>query len=364
MQKSLREGITTGTCAAAAAKAALLTLLSRPIKTIGITAPQGRCLEIVVKRCEKLSDDTALASVVKDAGDDKPFDVTHGLEIFATVRTTDDGKVAIKGGKGVGVVTKPGLPVPVGEPAINSVPRRMIVDAIKEVLPPDQGAEVVVSVPRGEEVAKKTLNPKLGIIGGISIIGTTGIVKPRSVEACKRSLESQINVAAAQGHKIIVLVPGNIGEKIATQLLSVPNDAIVQTGDLVGYALEKVVEKGMEEIVILGHPGKLVKVAAGIFNTHHRVADARMEVIAAYAGAVGADKELIRTILKSNTTEEVLELLRRENLLKRTFTEIARQIRSRSMERIKDKAQVGAILASLDGAVLGMDDYARCLEIW
>ena len=353
MRRVLRYGITTGTCAAAAAKAALITLLSNPVDRVGVPSPIGIRFEILVKECRKLSDDTAIAHVIKDSGDD--IDVTNKLEISATVRLTNDGKIMIKGGKGIGVVTKPGLPVPISESAINPVPRRMIEDSIKEVLPSDKGVEVFLSALGGEEVAKKTLNSKLGVVGGISILGTTGVVKPLSMDAYRRSLVPQINVAIARGYERIFLVPGNIGGRIAKQLFKAPEDAIVQTGDFMGYMLDKAVEKGVKEITILGHPGKLVKLAAGIFNTHHKVADARKEVIAAYAGAVGADNELIHMILQSNTTEEAIELLKRADLLQSTFDKIAEKICLRSMERVGNKAKIGVILVSLDGSILGMN---------
>ncbi len=359
MRRVLRYGITTGACAAAAAKAALITLLNNPVDRVGIPSPIGIRFEILVKECRKLSDDTAISYVIKDSGDD--IDVTNKLEISATVRLTDDGKITIKGSNGIGIATKPGLPVHIGESAINPIPRRMIEDGIKEVLPSGKGVEVILSALGGEEVTKKTLNSKLGIVGGISILGTTGIVKPLSMDAYRRSLVPQIDVAIAQGYERVFLVPGNIGERITKQLFKAPEDAIIQTGDFMGYMLDKAVEKGVKEIIILGHPGKLVKLAAGIFNTHHKVADARKEVIAAYAGAAGADNELIRMILRSNTTEEAIEFLKRINLLQPTFDEIAKKISLRSMERVGNKAKIGAILVSLDGIVLGMDENARCM---
>jgi len=362
MRRVLRYGITTGACAAAAAKAALITLLSNPVDRVGVPSPIGIRFEILVKECRKLSQDTAIASVIKDAGDD--IDVTDKLEISATVRLTGDGKITIKGSKGIGIVTKPGLPVPIGESAINPTPKRMIEESVKEVLPPGKGVEVTLSIPEGEKVAEKTFNSKLGVVGGISVLGTTGVVKPLSMEACRRSLVPQIDVALAQGYERIFLVPGNIGERITKQLFKVPEDAIVQTGDFMGYMLDKAVEKGVKEIIIVGHPGKLVKLAAGIFNTHHKIADARNEVIAAYAGAVGADTQLINMILQSNTTEEAIVLLNQANLLRLTFEKIAEKVSSRVTERLGDKAKIGVILVSLDGAILGTNEYVRSKEQW
>ncbi|MCP8323343.1 MAG: cobalt-precorrin-5B (C(1))-methyltransferase CbiD [Candidatus Methylarchaceae archaeon HK02M2] len=357
MQKMLRYGITTGTCAAAAAKAAVLTLLSGPVDRVVVPSPLGLRIEVPVKECKRMSDHTVTASVIKDAGDDA--DVTDGLEIFAKVSLSEDDKIVIKGGKGIGIVTKPGLPVPLGEPAINTTPRRMIKEAIKEVLPPNKGAEVVISIPESGKVSKKTFNKKLGIIDGISVLGTTGIVKPFSIEAYKSSLVSQIDIAIAKEYKRIILVPGNIGEKLARKLLNVPNDGIVQTGDFIGFMLKKAVEKGLKEIMLFGHPGKLVKVAAGIFNTHHKSGDARKEVIAAYAGASGADTATIQAILQSNTTEEMIGILKQKKLLHVTFNKIAGEISQRSMERIENKAEINTILVALDGTVVGSHGKAE-----
>ena len=184
------------------------------------------------------------------------------------------------------------------------------------------------------------------------------------MEACRRSLVPQIDIALANGYKRVFVVPGNIGEKITKQVFKAPDDAIVQTGDFMGYMLNKAAEKGVQVIILLGHPGKLVKLAAGIFNTHHKMGDARAEVIAAYAGAVGADSETINRILQSNTTEEAATLLKQANLSRATFDKIAEKVRSRVMERIKEKAKVSVIIVSLDGVILGMDESARCAEPW
>jgi cobalt-precorrin-5B (C1)-methyltransferase len=348
----LKYGISTGACAAAAAKAALLALLDRPVKYVVIPTPIGLRLEVAVKECRKISTERAMACVIKDAGDDV-MDVTNGIEICAIVRLLEGPSIIVKGGKGVGVVTKPGLPVPVGEAAINPVPRMMIEEAVKEVLPPGKGVEVVIEVPRGAEIAEKTWNPKLGIVGGISILGTIGIVKPYSLRAYKRSLVSQIDVALASGHRRLFLVPGNIGARIARDLFKAPEDAIIQTGDFVGYMLEKCVERGVSDVVLLGHAGKLVKLAAGVFNTHHKVADVRMEVIAAYAALVGASPSLVEKILRCNTTEEAMTLLKDAGLLRQTFTKIAERIRHRCIEKVKGKAEVTVIIVSQNGEVLG-----------
>jgi cobalt-precorrin-5B (C1)-methyltransferase len=362
MARFLKYGITTGATAAAAAKAAVTALVSNPVDKVVIPTPIGIRFEIPVKETKKLSEDSAVATAVKDAGDD--VDVTDEIEIHATVKLTDNGEVTVKSGKGVGTVTKPGLAVSVGEPAINPMPKKMIIEAVKEALPQGKGAEVVIDIPEGEAVAKKTLNAKLGIVGGISVLGTTGVVKPFSMEAWKRSMVPQIDVALAKGYKRIFVVPGNIGEKITKQLFKASDEAIIQTGDFMGYMLDQAVEKGVKEIMLLGHPGKLVKLAAGIFNTHHKMGDARAEVVAAYAGAAGADTDTVNHILQANTTEEAAEILKKINLSRATFDRIAEKVRSRVMDRIKEKAKVSVIIVAYDGTVLGADESARRAEPW
>ncbi len=361
MARFLKYGITTGACAAAAAKAAVLALTATCVDRVVIPTPIGIRFEIPVKACKKTGD-SAVASVIKNSGDD--IDVTNGIEIIATVKLTDDGQISITSGEGVGKVTKPGLQVPVGDPAINPMPRKMITDAVKEALPEGKGAQVIVLVPEGAKVAEKTQNAKLGVVGGISILGSTGVVKPLSQEACRRSLVPQIEVALAGGYERVFFVPGNIGERIAKQLFKIPDTQIVQTGDYVGFMLEKAAEKGVKEIVFLGHSGKLVKLAAGIFNTHYRMGDARNEVIAAYAASAGADTNTVRNILQSNTTEEATELLNKINLVKATYDEIAKRIHARISDRIQNKIKVSVIIVSMEGKILGMDENARGLEPW
>ncbi|MCW4017823.1 MAG: cobalt-precorrin-5B (C(1))-methyltransferase CbiD [Candidatus Bathyarchaeota archaeon] len=361
MARFLKYGISTGACAAAAAKAAVITLTDDCVKHVVIPTPIGIRFERPVKSCIKQGD-SASATVVKDAGED--IDVTDGIDIVATVRLTDNGKIIIKGGEGVGKVTKPGLPVPISESAINPVPLKMIRDAIKEALPEGKGAKVTVVVPEGAKVAEKTFNAKLGIIGGISILGTSGVVKPLSLEACRRSLVPQIDVAVSRHHAQVFFVPGNIGERIAKQLFNVPDDQIVQTGDFVGYMLEKAAEKGIKEIVFLGHSGKMVKLAAGIFNTHYRMGDARNEVIAAFAASVGADQENVNTILQSNTTEEATELLNKLKLTRATYDKIAQKIHARVTDRVKKQIKFSIIIVSMEGKVIGADENAKRQWSW
>ncbi len=362
MARFLKYGITTGATAAAAAKAAVIAALKDPVDRVVIPTPIGLRFELPIKSSKKLAEDSAEAVAVKDAGED--IDVTDKMEITATVKITDDGKITIKSGVGVGRVTKPGLQVPIGEGAINPVPKSMITEAVKEVLPAGKGVEVIISAPEGAEIAKKTMNAKLGIVGGVSILGTTGVVKPLSLEACRRSLVPQIDVAQARGYKRVLFVPGNIGERIAKQQFNVPEDAIVQTGDFVGYMLDKAMEKGVKEIIVLGHSGKLVKLAANIFNTHHKVGDARNEVIASYAGAVGANTSTINELLAANTSDEASEILRQTNLLEATYNRIATRVHQRVSDRVENKIKISVVIVAMDGKVLGMDENARCNKPW
>ncbi len=362
MARFLKYGITTGATAAAAAKAATIAIVKEPIDRVVIPTPIGLRFEVPVKSSRKLSADSAEAVTIKDAGED--IDATDKMEITATVKLTDDGKITIKSGAGIGVVTKAGLQVPIGEGAINPVPKAMITEAVKEALPEGKGAEIIISAPEGANITKKTMNDKLGIKGGVSILGTTGVVKPFSLEACRRSLVPQIDVAIARDYKRILFVPGNIGERIAKEKFGVPEDAIVQTGDFVGYMLDKAVEKGIKEIIVLGHSGKLVKLAAKIFNTHHKVGDARNEVIASYAGAAGATQQTIKELLEANTTDEASEILRQINLIEPTYNLIAERINQRVSDRVENKINISVVIVAMDGKVLGMDQNARCNKPW
>jgi cobalt-precorrin-5B (C1)-methyltransferase len=362
MARFLKYGITTGATAAAAAKAATIAALKEPVDRVVIPTPIGLRFEVPVKSSRKLATDTAEAVAVKDAGQD--IDATDKMEITAAVKITDDGKITIKSGVGVGVVTKPGLQVPVGEGAINPVPRSMITEAVKEALPAGKGAEVIISAPEGANIAKKTTNAKLGIKGGVSILGTTGVVKPLSLEACRRSMVPQIDVALARGYKRLVFVPGNIGEKIAKEKFNIPEDAIVQTGDFVGYMLDKAVEKNVKEIIFIGHSGKLVKLAANIFNTHHKVGDARNEVIASYAGAVGASTQTINQLLAANTSDEATEILKQVDLVEKAYNKIAVRVHQRISDRVENKIKLSIVIVAMDGRVLGMDKNARDNKPW
>ena len=340
-------GITTGSAATAAAVAAVLTVNGNTISQIDIETPFG-ILKIDINYSRKINSNSGRACVVKMPYNDP--DVTTNLKICADVRITENNEIKIKGGKGVGKVTKPGLQVPVGEHAINPVPRQMIKTNLQMVLPKGKGAEVTIFVPKGEETAKRTMNSRLGITGGISILGTTGIARPMSSKAYKESLACQIDVAAAEGYNDLIFVPGNIGERLAVKILDAPKDKIVQMSNFVGYMLDKAEEKNISKITLFGHAGKLIKIAAGIFNTKNSVADGRREIMAAYCGLLGADKKLIQTIFKSKTTEDMITILDKENMTLPVFELISESIKERCQEKYNIDFDV--IIVTMDGRIL------------
>jgi len=366
--KRLRPGITTGASAAAAAQAAVLMLFRREeILSAKITNPLGQEIIVPVKSVALcgagaafpgagavLHRERASATVIKDGGDDP--DVTSGLEIIATVSKAPAG-IIITGGPGVGTVTKPGLQVPVGEPAINPVPREMIAAAVKPYLPEGAGVHIEVSVPGGAEAARKTLNPKLGIEGGISVLGTTGIVEPMSEEAFKRSLVPQITMAKAYGYSSICLTPGRLGERWAADILGISAEAVVQMSNFVGYMLNACVAQGIKNVILTGHHSKLTKVAAGCFHTHNKVADARLETLAAYAGLLGGGPPAISELLAANTSEGALEILRRHELTG-VMPLIAAKAAQRAMEHVFGELKVGVVMFTMSGEVLAADGNA------
>lgn len=341
-------GITTGSAATAAAAAALLTVLqdTKP-SSVKITAPFGE-LEIEILSAEKIDETKARAMVVK-----KPYpdpDVTINLEIGAEVQLTDTEGIVIQGGKGIGKVTKPGLQVGVGESAINPIPRKMILKNLQKILPESKGALVMVFIPQGEEIASRTMNPRLGIEGGISILGTTGVARSMSLESYKTALSCQIDIGLGQGYHELVFVPGNIGEKLALKALPVEKDQIVQMSNYVGHMLEQAQEKGVKKIILFGHAGKLVKVAGGIFNTKHSVADARREIIASHAALAGASHDLIVKIFHSKTTEDMIDLMETEGIVEEVFQNIAQAIKEKCQDKYPLEMEV--IVVRMDGTVL------------
>lgn len=340
-------GITTGSAATAAALAALLSIKGEDKSSVNIITPLGH-LNISVKSSGKIDDSTGKASVVKMPYHDP--DVTIDLEVQAEVHLKNQTGIIIRGGEGVGRVTKPGLQLPIGEAAINPVPLEMIRSNLASALPPGKGAEVIIEVPEGREIAKKTMNSRLGIVDGISILGTTGIARSMNSKSFQKAKKCQLDVALAEGYQKLVFVPGNIGEKLARQLLDVDDDQIIQMGNLVGYMLDEAQKSDISHLIILGHAGKLVKIAGGIFQTEHRLADARREIITTHTGLVGGDKILMEKVFNSNTTEDMIKVLDTKNMTESVFNSIAQSIKERCQERFSINPEV--LILKMDGTIL------------
>lgn len=287
----------------------------------------GRAIAVPVAGLS-LVDGVATATVVKDAGDDE--DVTDGASIVAKVSRRDDSLIVIRGGAGVGIVTRPGLPVRVGEAAINPVPRRMIRHELERI-GKGKGFDVEICVPAGQEIAEKTWNPRIGVVGGISIIGTNGVVEPASSEAFRETVRRTARAFRKQGVDSVIVTPGYVGEEFLRQA-GVADEHVLVVGDHIGFALDTCVEVGFPSIAVVGHIGKLAKVAAGLFDTHSKYGDARLETLAAHAGALGAKPDLIEQILGLSLAEQAVSLIR-ENGLDEVFVRIARRAAERSQRR-------------------------------
>ncbi|AMD17948.1 cobalt-precorrin-6A synthase [Methanobrevibacter sp. YE315] len=345
-------GVTTGTVATACSLAALDAILDSPdIACVKVETPK-KTLDIIIDECKAISSSKAYAIAHKNPYNDP--DVTVDLAIVSTVelldKTDEESKIIITGGKGVGLITKPGLQIPVGDYAINPVPRRMIVKNLEDKIPEGKVARVVISIPEGEEIAKKTMNPKLGIIGGISILGTTGIARSMSSEAYKNSIVTQIDVALASGFEDLVFVPGNIGEKLALKKLDISKEQIIQTGNYVGFMFEEAEKRGIRKFTFFGHIGKLIKVAGGIFNTKHAVADGRREIMVAHAALCGVDRDNLQRLFDSKTTDDMMSILYELNVSTEVSNSIAQAIRERCKQRFD--LDLNVILVDMEGTYL------------
>lgn len=357
--KRLRCGYTTGTCAAAAAKASTIMLLSgRKIRTVDILTPKGTALNLLVEDARQ-NETQASCAIRKDGGDDP--DATNGLLVYAQAEKCKEAGVYIDGGVGVGRVTKPGLWQNIGEAAINRVPREMITRAVEDACEEweySQGVKIVISVPQGVEVAEKTFNPRLGIKGGISILGTSGIVVPMSEEALIASIRLEMETKKAAGERYLLITPGNYGADFlhgtkmeGLSLLDAQKS--MKCSNFVGKTIDMASELGFHGILFVAHIGKFIKVSGGIMNTHSRFADCRAELMAAAAVHAGGNLATVQKILQTITTEEALDLLEEQHLTEKAMVHVTERIRYYMQHRCAGSIDTEAVLFSNKHGYLG-----------
>ncbi len=364
----LRCGYTTGSCAAAAAKAAAAALLSgHEISNVSIDTPKGIPLTLDIVECWK-KEGFALCAVRKDSGDDP--DITDGALVFAKVQKTGSG-IAIDGGEGVGRVTKPGLDQPVGAAAINSVPRRMIANELKTVARKygyEGGFAVTISIPRGKELAARTFNPRMGITGGISVIGTSGIVEPMSNRALADTIRLALRQLAAAGGNAVLLTPGNVGEAFAKETLGLSMDAHVNCSNFIGDAIDAAVECGFKSILLVGHIGKLVKLGIGMMNTHSSFGDGRMETLCACALKAGAQAPLLGRVMDCVSTDAALKVLLEDGILEETMRTLGMRIQACLARRVPDGMLTEYICFTnapdMAGVLAQSDGACELMRIW
>ena len=359
--KQLRLGYTTGSCAAAASKAAAYMLLSGKKKeTITITPPKGITLNLEVLEIT-MEPDRVRCAIRKDGGDDP--DITHETLVFAEVTRQKEPEITIDGGFGVGRVTKRGLDQPVGNAAINSTPRRMIRENAEEVcrlFDYKEGLKIVISVPEGERLAKKTFNPRLGIVGGISILGTTGIVEPMSEKALLDTIRVELRQRKATGSEYVLLVPGNYGADFIKNGIGIDPVLAVQSSNFIGDTIDMCKELGFKGALLIGHIGKLVKIAGGMMNTHSKYGDCRMEIMGAHAAAAGVRPEFIDEILGCVACDDVLRILDEQGGYGPTMERIMNRIQFHLQHRAEDM-EIGAVTFSKEYGTLGKTPNADTL---
>ena len=364
--KMLRCGYTTGSCAAAAAKAAATVLLTgEKISTVELLTPKGITLTLDVASAE-IGENYAKCAVKKDSGDDP--DITNGILVFAAVSKAKTG-VSIAGGEGIGKVTKPGLDQPVGEYAINSVPRKMITAAVSEAAKKcgyAGGFAVEISIPGGGELAKKTYNPRLGIEGGISVIGTSGIIEPMSNAALVDTIRTEVKMRKAEGHENLFFTLGNYSENFIARSMPFDIDKSVKCSNFIGEAIDTALEHGFRGILIIGHIGKLVKLGAGIMNTHSAQADGRMDVLVTCGVLAGADTGTLRRLPDCATVDAALDILDEAGYTQRTLEILAERAGYYLAAKVKGAANIAAVMFSDKHDILvktaGADELLKTIE--
>ena len=357
--KKLRMGYTTGSCATAAAKAAAIMLLTqKAVKNICLITPKGIEINIDIEDIN-INNNYVSCAVKKDSGDDP--DVTNCMLIYAMVSLIDKPEIIIDGGEGIGRVTKPGLNQPVGNAAINSTPRQTItreLETVAEDFNYNGGFSVVISAPQGEEISKKTYNSRLGIIGGISIIGTSGIVEPMSDSAIVDTIKAELNIKLNENRKCLLITPGNYGEDFLKEDFKGISNTVVKCSNFIGDTLEYASELQFENILLIGHIGKIIKLAGGLFNTHSKYGDCRAEIIATHSVLCGADKTTIKQIYNSVTTDEMIDKLKNIGILDKVMVSIMDKIKYLTNLRTHNTVDVGVITFSQVYGQLGMTDNA------
>lgn len=350
--KKLRCGFTTGTCAAAASAGAARMLLSgKVIENITVITPSGNSVTVGLTDIKKENDYVSCA-VQKDSGDDP--DVTDKILVYSTVSYEKSG-ITVDGGEGVGRVTKKGLKQQIGEAAINPVPRKMIEEQLKTAASDysyDGGLKAVISVPMGIQIAKKTFNPRLGIEGGISILGTAGIVEPMSEQALIDTISVELDVRKAQNEEFIIVTPGNYGQDFLRDNLGIAVDKCVKCSNFIGDTIDMCIEKGFKSMLLVGHIGKLSKLGCTIYNTHSRYADGRMEAFALCAALCGAEREVLENILGCITTDAALEILKKEGIFDETIKMLEKRIDRSLKLRAKGSIEIGMITFSEEYGIL------------
>jgi len=352
-KEKLRTGFTTGTSATAAAKAALLAIINQiKVETVDVKLPKGNFIKIPIHFCE-FDKNKARCIVIKDGGDDP--DVTHGAEIVVDLSFTENiDEIEIDGGEGVGIVTKPGLGLELNKSAINPTPKKMIIENLREIAGKclvEKGIKVIISVPKGKELGPKTDNPRIGILNGISILGTSGIVIPFSTASYAASIRQNLDVAIAMGNDIVVLTTGGRSEDFAKKIVDLPEHCFVQMGDFSGYTIQQCARKKIKKAYVVGFIGKLAKMAAGVKQTHVKGSKVDMNFLAELARKCNAKDEVIESIKKANTARHVSEIIL-ENKVDGFFEEICIETYKQMRKHSEEKVLLDVILFDFNGQIL------------
>lgn len=352
-KEKLRTGFTTGTCATASSMAAVLAIINqKKIDSVDVILPNGNNITIKIHNCE-FSEKKANCSVIKDGGDDP--DVTHGAEIIVDVSLTPDvKKIEIDGGEGVGIVTKPGLGLEINKPAINPTPKKMIIQNLNHIAQNillKNGIRVVISVPKGKELALKTDNPRLGIVGGISILGTSGIVIPYSTASFAASVRQNLDVSLAMGNEIVVLTTGGRSEEFAKKIIDLPEHSFVQMGDFSGYTIQQCAKKDIKKAYVAGFIGKLAKMAAGVKQTHVKGSKVDTNFLASLAEKCSADEQIVEEIRNANTARHVQDIVL-QNKVEGFFDEVCLQVYIQMRKHSEEKVPIEVMLFDFDGNIL------------